>query len=60
MRESLDAVRSPGELADQVTSAVVPDPAARQALLAELDVERRLERLTIALDGVLRQLTGDR
>ena len=60
MSESLDAAGSPGDLCDQVTSAVVPDPAVRQALLEELDVERRLERLTVALDGVLRQLTGER
>lgn len=60
MRESLDAVRLPGELCDQVTSAVLPDPAVRQALLEELDVERRLERLAVALDAVLRQLTEER
>jgi hypothetical protein len=39
---------------------VLPTPAVRQALLEELDVERRLERLTAALDNLLRQLTGDR
>ena len=60
MVESLDAVRSPGELCDQVASAVLPAPSVRQELLAELDVERRLERLTVALDRLLRQLTGDR
>jgi Lon protease-like protein len=60
LRESLDAVTSAGELCDQVASAVVPAPAVRQALLEELDVERRLERLTVALDDLLRQLTGDR
>jgi len=60
MSESLDAVRSPGELCDQVASAVLPGPAVRQALLAELDVERRLQRLTVALDDLLRQLSGDR
>jgi hypothetical protein len=32
----------------------------RQALLEELDVERRLARLARALDDVLRQLTGER
>jgi len=60
MRESLDSLGSPGELCDQVASAVLPSPAVRQALLEELDVERRLERLTAALDDLLRQLTGDR
>jgi uncharacterized protein len=60
MAESLDAVRSPGELCDQVASAVLPAPSVRQELLEELDVERRLARLTVALDRLLRQLTGDR
>jgi Lon protease-like protein len=60
MSESLEAVRSPGELCDQVASAVLPGSAVRQALLEELDVERRLQRLTVALDDLLRQLTGDR
>jgi Lon protease-like protein len=60
MRESLEAVRSPAELADQVASAVLPDASVRQALLEELDVERRLERLTVALDDLLKQLGGGR
>jgi Lon protease-like protein len=60
LRESLDSMASPGALCDQVASAVVPAPAVRQALLEELDVERRLERLSAALDDLLRQLAGDR
>lgn len=60
MRESLEAVRSPAELGDQVASGVIPDVAVRRSLLEELDVERRLERLTVALDDVLRQLTRGR
>lgn len=60
LRESLDSVASPGELCDQVASAVVPTPAVRQSLLEELDVERRLARLTTALDELLRRLEGDR
>ena len=60
MRESLEAVRSPAELGDQVASGVIPDVAVRQALLEERDVERRLERLTAALDDLLRQLTRGR
>lgn len=60
MSESLDAVGSPGELCDQVASAVLAASPVRQALLEETDVERRLERLTMALDDLLRQLTGDR
>jgi hypothetical protein len=42
-----------------VASALVPTPATRQALLEELDVERRLERLAAALDDLLSQLTGE-
>jgi Lon protease-like protein len=60
MRESLEVVRSPAELGDQVASGVIPDAAVRRALLEELDVERRLERLTVALDDLLRQLTRGR
>ena len=57
MRESLEAVRSPAELGDQVASGVIPDASVRRALLEELDVERRLERLTAALDDLLNNLT---
>ena len=60
MRESLEAVRSPAELGDQIASAVLPDPAVRQALLEELDVGRRLERLAAALDDLFKQLTQGR
>jgi hypothetical protein len=60
MRESLDSMSSPGELCDQVASAMLPSAGVRQALLEELDIERRLRRLTVALDDLLRQLTGDR
>ena len=60
MRESLEAVQSPAELGDQVASGVIPDAAVRRALLEELDVERRLERLTAALDDLLNQLTRGR
>ena len=56
MRESLEAVRSHAELGDQVASAMLPGVSVRQALLEELDVERRLERLTTALDDLLEQL----
>jgi Lon protease-like protein len=60
MRESLEAVRSPAELGDQVASGVIPDVAVRQTLLEEVDVERRLERLAAALDDLLRHLTSGR
>jgi hypothetical protein len=60
MRESLDAVRSPAALGDQVASAVLPDVSVRQSLLEELDVERRLKRLQGALDDLLKQLSGGR
>ena len=60
MRQSLDSMSSPGELCDQVASAMLPSAAVRQALLEELNVERRLRRLSVALDNLLRQLPGDR
>ena len=56
MMEGLD---EPGELCDQVASALVPAASTRQALLEELDVERRLDRLAGALDALLSQLTGE-
>jgi len=56
MMEGLD---QPAELCDQVASALVPTPTTRQALLEELDVERRLERLAAALDDLLSQLPGE-
>lgn len=56
MMEGLD---QPAELCDQVASALIPTPTTRQALLEELDVERRLERLAVALDDLLSQLTGE-
>jgi hypothetical protein len=59
-RQALDAVRSPGELCDRVASAVIPAAAVRQALLEELDVERRLERLGAALDDLLARLSSGR
>ena len=55
----MDGLDQPAELCDQVTSALIPTPATRQALLEELDVERRLERLGGALDNLLSQLTGE-
>ena len=60
MGESLEAVGSPAELGDQVASAMLPDSSVRQALLEELDVERRLDRLTAALDELLDQLRRGR
>ncbi len=56
MMEGLD---QPAELCDQVASALVPTASTRQALLEELDVERRLDRLAGALDALLSQLTGE-
>ena len=56
MMEGLD---QPAELCDQVASALIPTPSTRQALLEELDVERRLERLVDALDALLSQITGE-
>ena len=59
LQKTLDALSDPAELADQVASALVPVHATRQALLEELHVERRLERLVGALDDLLSRLPGD-
>ena len=59
LQQTLEALSDPAELGDQVASALVPTPATRQALLEELHVERRLERLAVALDDLLSQLTGE-
>jgi Lon protease-like protein len=57
---TLERIERPGELADRVASAVVPDARVRQALLDEVDVERRLAALGRALRGLLGHLAGDR
>ncbi len=57
---TLERIEDPGELSDRVASAVVPDARVRQALLEELDVERRLGELGRALRGLLGHLAGDR
>lgn len=59
LQATVEALDQPGELCDHVASALVSTPALRQALLEELDVERRLERLAAALDDLLSQLTGE-
>lgn len=48
----------PGVIADRIAAAVLPDAALRQELLEILDVGRRLERLSTALDQLLRELKG--
>jgi Lon protease-like protein len=58
MEATLAAAAAPGILCDQVASAVIPSPAVRQALLEELDVERRLRRLLAELENLLQHLKG--
>ena len=60
IREALEALGSAGDLCDQVAAALIPEAPARQALLEELHVERRLERLAAALDDLLKQLDRGR
>lgn len=48
----------PGAVADRIASAVLPDAALRQALLETLEVADRLERLALALDGLVQELKG--
>ena len=59
LRKSLDALSDPAALCDQVASSLLPAAAVRQVLLEELHVERRLERLAVALDDLLSHLTGE-
>jgi hypothetical protein len=57
---ALEESQPPGAIADQVASAVLPDPALRQELLEILDVEVRVDRLASALEGIVRQVTRNR
>ena len=57
VEEALRSARGPGVVADQIASAVIPDPAMRQELLETLDGRRRLERLAAALDDMLRRVS---
>ena len=59
LQESLEQLTEPGRLCDQIAATLVPSAVTRQALLEELDVERRLERLTTALDALLSHLSGE-
>jgi uncharacterized protein len=59
LQAMMEGLEEPAALCDQVASALVPAPTTRQALLEELDVERRLERLAAALDALLSQLTEE-
>jgi uncharacterized protein len=51
---------APGTVCDRIASAIIPEAAARQALLEEVDVERRLSKLAEGLDDLYTQLSGDR
>jgi len=51
---------APGTVCDRIASAIIPGAAARQALLEEVDVERRLSKLAEGLDDLYTQLSGDR
>ena len=59
LQATLDALTEPGRLCDQIASTLVPSSSTRQALLEELHVERRLERLAMALDDLLSHLSGE-
>jgi Lon protease-like protein len=50
--------QGPGAVADRIAAAVLPDAALRQELLEMLDVGRRLERLSVALDALVKELRG--
>jgi Lon protease-like protein len=59
LQATLDALTEPGRLCDLIASTLIPSSATRQALLEELHVERRLERLAAALDDLRSHLTGE-
>jgi len=50
----------PGAVADRIASAVLPSALVRQELLETTDVSRRLERVSGALDELVRDLKGPR
>jgi Lon protease-like protein len=50
----------PGAVCDRIASAIIPEAAARQALLEEVNVERRLSKLAEGLDDLYTQLRGER
>jgi uncharacterized protein len=60
MVQALDPETAPGVLCDQLAAALLPVPEERQALLEELDVERRIERLAGRLGELLRDVGGER
>jgi Lon protease-like protein len=53
LERALRSAQAPGVVADQIASAVIPDPAVRQELLETLDVRRRLARLAAVLEDLL-------
>jgi Lon protease-like protein len=57
---ALDRAQPPGTIADRIAAAVLPSAAVRQALLEEVDVARRLERVGAAVEQVVAELTGGR
>jgi len=50
----------PGAIADRITAAVLPDVTLRQELLEMLDVTKRLDRVSGALDDLVNELLGGR
>jgi Lon protease-like protein len=50
----------PGAVADRITAAVLPDVTLRQELLEMLDVTKRLDRVSGALDDLVNELLGGR
>jgi len=60
LEKAFRSAQPPGVIADQVASAILPDPPLRQELLETMDVKARLRRLGEALDHLLREVTGGR
>ena len=53
----LAADQPPAMIADRAAAAFLPDAAVRQELLETLSVERRLERVSAALEALVDELT---
>jgi Lon protease-like protein len=52
--------QAPGIVADRIAAAVLPDGRVRQQLLETVDVSRRLDQLSSALEDLVNELLGGR
>jgi len=57
LAETAARIRAPARLADLIAAAVVSEPTTRQEVLEEVDVGRRLDRVTGEVAGVILMLS---